>query len=273
MPRAPARGYLLSVAIFCTLAESVFASEKFSIPEKSIQKHFADHPGAFVMMNCKTHEISRFNESGCKEKLPPCSTFKIWNTLIGIETREIQSEDELFYKWDGVQRSIPDWNKDLTLSEAFKVSCVPAFQALARKIGADRMKQWIQKIHYGDENVSAGIDTFWLPAVGRKNLLISPNQQANMICQLANGFLPFSEKSRSIVKEIIRVKRTEKGILYGKTGTGTSAEGKYNMGWFVGYVESKQQVYAFACVIKGINVMGKNARSIVENLLSEQNLL
>jgi beta-lactamase class D len=123
------------------------------------------------------------------------STFKIWNTLIGLENGIISSAEDAFYKWDGETRSIPEWNKDLTLKEAFQGSCVPAFQNLARKIGPQRMRLWIEKIDYGDHNISSGVDVFWLPAIGRKSLLISPEEQAKLIYRLVLGKLFFRESS------------------------------------------------------------------------------
>ena len=54
------------------------------------------------------------------ERMAPCSTFKIWNALIGLESGIIASADEAFYRWDGQTRAIPAWNKNLTLKEAFQ---------------------------------------------------------------------------------------------------------------------------------------------------------
>lgn len=218
------------------------------------------------MTSCSSGECVRFNPVGCSEKLPPCSTFKIWNTLIALENGLIASPGDPFYKWDGEIRSIPDWNRDLNLKEAFRVSCVPAFQDLARKIGPERMKDWIGKIGYGDQDISAGIDVFWLPAAGRKTILISPEEQARLIVSLVTGKLPFSGKSLSVLKEIMIVKKTDHGILYGKTGSAVNDSGRYVMGWFVGYVENNGETYAFSCAVKGENLMGKDARSIVENI-------
>ncbi|MBI4720614.1 MAG: class D beta-lactamase [Chitinivibrionia bacterium] len=180
---------------------------------------------------------------------------------------------DAFYTWDGESRFIPEWNKDLTLKEAFQVSCVPAFQKLARDIGTKRMQSWIDKIGYGDRNISAGIDTFWLPAPGRTALLISPDEQAGLMCKLAFGKLPISDKSQAVLKEIMTVRKTDHGILYGKTGGGHDEAGKRDIGWFVGYVESNGKKYAFACVAKGKNMTGKTARTIVEIVLTQHGLL
>jgi beta-lactamase class D len=217
--------------------------------------------------------MSIFNPETARKKLPPCSTFKIWNTLIGLENGIISSPEEAFYKWDGEVRFIPDWNKDMTLKESFRVSCVPAFQNLARKIGAEKMRLWIDKIEYGDRNMSSGIDIFWLPAKVRKTILISPEEQAKLICSLVTGKLPFSEKSKSVLKEIMTIKKTDLGVLYGKTGSGSDDVGNFNLGWFVGYVESNGRTYAFACAAMGEKLMGKDARAMVESILENNGFL
>lgn len=251
----------------------LLAATLFPFPEASIQTAFDGQKGALVVIDCASGETERFNPEGCGEKLPPCSTFKIWNTAIGLELGVISQADQPFYKWDGEKRFIDAWNKDLTLREAFAASCVPAYQELARKIGMERMNTWIEKIHYGDRNTSSGIDVFWLPAPDRKPILISPDEQARLIASLVGGKLPFSTKTLSTLKDIMTAKRTDHGTLYGKTGTGTIGSEDYNIGWYVGYVESSGKTFAFACVVKGEKVMGKDARTIVERILTKQSLL
>ncbi len=264
-----------SLHLFITTA--IIASTAFGcchapvVSDGSVKDAFAGHEGAFVIIDCASGDESDFGASS--EKLPPCSTFKIWNSLAGLETGIIYSPDEAFYKWDGVKRSIADWNRDLTFKEAFRVSCVPAFQELARKIGRDRMQEWIDKIGYGDRDISAGIDVFWLPAKDRKTILISPEEQACLISRLVTGRLPVTEKSKNVIREIMLVRKTDRGILYGKTGSGADESGKYNLGWFVGYVESGGKTYAFACFGRGENFMGKDARTIVEKVLTGSKLL
>ena len=122
------------------MSASLADSNTFPIPEKSFQAVFGDRNGTFVLIDCSSEVTSIFHPELSKERLPPCSTFKIWNTLIGLENGIITSPEEAFYKWDGEVRFIPEWNRDLTLKEAFRVSCVPAFQNLARKTGAERMR-------------------------------------------------------------------------------------------------------------------------------------
>ena len=193
--------------------------------------------------------------------------------MIGLEDHFITSPDEPFYHWDGIARSFPSWNKDLTLKEAFQVSCVPAFQNLARQIGQEHMQRWIDQIGYGNRDISAGIDVFWLPSKGRNTILISPNQQAELIRNVVTGDLQFSQTSLSVLKEIMLIRKTGLATLYGKTGSGTDDRGTFVLGWFVGYVVGNGRTHTFAFIAEGENVMGKDVRAMAETILERQGLL
>jgi beta-lactamase class D len=231
-------------------------------------------PHAFVLIDSDDSDAFRISADACDEKLAPCSTFKIWNTAIGLENGVISDPDAPFWKWDGTKRDIEDWNKDQTLRSAFSVSCVPAYQAMARKIGAERMQDWINRIGYGDRNIAAGIDVFWLPKPpDRKTILISANEQAELIVKLVEGKLPFSATTLMTLQSIMKLQKTDLGTLYGKTGTGYDGPNNLTIGWFVGYVESSGKNHAFACLVKGTSVMGKDARAMTEKLLAARGLL
>lgn len=228
---------------------------------------------ALVIYNRSTGEIVNIDPARSGQRLSPCSTFKIYNTLIGLELGLIKGVDEPWYKWDGVKRDIEGWNYDLTLREAFRVSAVPAFQILARQIGEAGMKDYIEKIGYGSKDITSGIDIFWLPKPNTTSIVISADEQVALLKKLLDGKLPFSEKNIATLRDIMLVEKTEKGALYGKTGSGTDASGKKNLGWFVGFLESKGTTYVFACNITGgENPSGKTARTMVENVLKSQGL-
>lgn len=235
---------------------------------------FKGYNTALVIYNRTTGKTINVNSGLSLRRFPPCSTFKIYNTLIGLELGLLNGADESWYKWDGVHRDIEGWNKDLTLREAFKVSAVPAFQILARQIGKVRMKEYIRKIGYGSQDISSGIDIFWLPRPGKTSIMISAEEQVALLNRLLDGELPFSQKSIVVLKDIMQVDKTEKGTLYGKTGSGMGTDGKGNLGWFVGFLESKGTTYVFACNISaGENSSGKVAREIVENVFKAKDLL
>ena len=82
----------------------------------------------------------------------PASTFKIVNSLIGLQTGKI-SNDSMVIKWDGVKRRVEEWNKDLTMYKAFRVSAVNYYQEVARRIGKDTMQYWLNSIKYGAKRI------------------------------------------------------------------------------------------------------------------------
>jgi len=260
---------LFAIAAFLILSTRLAFGQVFPAPDSLIRNVFSDHDGTFILVDCESGQTCDFNPDASSKKLAPCSTFKIWNTLIGLESGKISSPDDAFYEWDGKKRFIPAWNQNLTLKEAFQASCVPAFQALARKIGEEQMQTWLNKIHYGDANISASIDVFWLPATGRRTLLISPIEQVKLIRALVVHQVPFSEKAQATLKDIMCIRKTTRGAFYGKTGSGFNQEtGKFNLGWFVGYAELEGKTYAFACMIQGENASGKVARNLTERILN-----
>ncbi len=238
----------------------------FSNAQEIDKVFLKDYNTALIIYNRSTGAVINADPALGARRLSPCSTFKIYNTLIGLELGLIKGADGPWYKWDGTNRQIEGWNRDLTLREAFRVSAVPAYQILARQIGAERMKKHVEQLNYGTKDVSSGIDVFWLPAAGRASIMISADEQVALINKLLDGKLPFAEKNVAILRDIMEVAKTEKGTLYGKTGSGTNREGQ--LGWFVGFLEHGGSTYVFACNITGgEDPSGKTARMIVENVL------
>ncbi|MEI7724442.1 MAG: class D beta-lactamase [Bacteroidota bacterium] len=173
----------------------------------------------------------------------PASTFKIPNSLIGLETGVIDTG--YVFRWNGEQRRLPQWNKDLTLREAFKVSCVPCFQEIARKIGPVRMKSNLDKINYTGMDVHPeNIDLFWLEGNSR----ITPRQQVNFVKRLYEEKLSLKKQVMQAVKSIMVIEVTPDYSLSGKTGW--AVRNGNNYGWFVGWLETKGKVYFLATLVE-----------------------
>jgi len=256
--------------LFCI----IFSISSFLNAQEIDKSYFKSYNTALVIYNRSSDTVTNINPERSAKRLSPCSTFKIYNTLIGLKLGLINGADDPWYKWDGIHRDIDGWNKDLTLREAFRVSAVPAYQILARQIGAERMNKYIEQINYGSKDISAGIDIFWLPESGSTSIMISANEQVALLNKLLDGKLPFSEKHVAILRDIMRTTETEKGVLYGKTGSAMSSDGKRCLGWFVGFLEHDRTTYVFACnVTGGEEPSGKVARAIIENVFKSQGLL
>ena len=203
----------------------------------------------------------------CAERLSPCSTFKIPNSLIGIETGVIADADSVI-PWDGVKRAREEWNRDHTLASAIKASTVWYYQELARRVGASRMRTLLDAIPYGNGDTSSGVDVFWL---GR-SLKISPDEQVAFLERLRLSKLPFSERSQRIVRDILVRERSSSLVYRGKTGScgGGSAP---DHGWWVGWVERDGKSTVFAMLIRGQGAFGLEARRLAEVQLQKRHLL
>jgi beta-lactamase class D len=199
--------------------------------------------GCIVIFNKNDDEYIRYNLKRCKTQFLPASTFKIPNSLIGLETGVIKDENYVI-KWDSVERDIKEWNQDLDLKSAIKYSAVPYYQELARRVGMKKMQNYIKKLKYGNMNLSGGIDKFWLSG----GLRISPDEQIEFLKKFYDYKLPFSKRSIDIVKKIIIREDTNGYILRGKTGWGF--QDGIAIGWFVGYLEKNGNVYFFATNIE-----------------------
>lgn len=170
----------------------------------------------------------------------PASTFKIPNSIIGLETGIIESDSTVF-KWDGERKWQQRWEQDLVLRDAFQFSCVPCYQELAREIGVKKMNAYVQKYHYGNLQIdSTNIDNFWLEGTSK----ISQMQQLNFLKRFYKEALPISKRTTRIVKNIMRITATDQYKLSGKSGL-SNDNGDYN-GWFVGFVEMEDNTYLFA---------------------------
>lgn len=260
--------HLLAVSLLIALGTLDAA-----ITPESISAAFGDRNGAFVLIDCSSGDTLVHDEVIANTPHGPCSTFKIWNSLIASEEGLLADPDAPFWKWDGETRNFPGWNANQTWRSAFRTSCVPAFQDLARKIGPSRMQSWLDKIGYGNRDICGRPDAFWLPRAGQRTILISPVEQARLICRLLSGDIPASPRTLSLLKEGMLLDSRADGTLYGKTGSGLRNASKapssatdFDMGWLVGFSTANGTPKAYACLVLGPDLSGKDARHIVETI-------
>lgn len=186
------------------------------------------------------------------ERVNPCSTFKILNSMIALDSKAVQNENETI-AWDGVVRTYPFWNMEHSMRSAIAVSTVWFYQELARRVGEKKMAEMVRAVEYGNMDTSKTLTDFWL---GGGSLKISPNEQTGFLTKLVRNQLPFSLRSQSVVKEIMRLEKRDGVTLSGKTG---SCGG---IGWFIGFIERDDNVKVFAFQIRGVGANGAEVKKI-----------
>ena len=212
-----------------------------SIENDNLKKNFDEYKvtGCFVLYDKNKNKFVRYNPKHCAEQYTPASTFKIPNTLIALETGVMKDENTSI-KWDGVKRMRAEWNRDQTLESAFKYSAFWFYQEIARRVGEEKMKRYVNDFEYGNRDISGGIDQFWLYG----NMRISPEEQIVFLRKLNENKLPVSDRSINILKKIMLAETGTNYKLFAKTGAGRN--GDKLVGWYVGFIEQNGNVYYFA---------------------------
>jgi len=216
--------------------------------DNSLKKYFDDNKvsGTFALFDNGQGHFTIYNLSRYKDSAYlPASTFKIVNSLIGLKTGRIVNE-KMVISWDGINRPIAAWNKDLTMEEAFKISAVPYYQEVARRIGRDTMQQWLDSLHYGNHKIGSRVDSFWLD----NSLKITADEQLGLVKQLYFEKLPFDKRTMDIVKKVMIQQNNANYLLAYKTGWGHRENGNA-IGWVVGWVEENRHPYFFVLNIEG----------------------
>ncbi len=231
----------------------------------SWNKVFQEHnvTGAFYLKNLSSQETLVYNWERCHEEFFPASTFKILNSLIALQVSSVKSIDDTI-KWDGVARAYKPWNQDQTMRTAFPISCVWFYQELARRTGEEQMQKWITACDYGNQKIENEIDRFWLDG----NLKISAKEQVDFLEKLVTDKLPFDKQIQKTVKELMMTNVAPAFTIYSKTGW------SHNIGWNVGFVETKTDLWIFAMNINMYDLNRAKLRKLLTyDILREQRII
>ncbi len=206
--------------------------------------------GSIVIASLKSKTLFVHNKERAERVFLPASTFKILNTLIALEEKVVVNAKEVI-KWDGKDKGWKEWNRDQSIETAFPISCVWFFQELAKRIGKEKYATWLTRIKYGNGRTGNEVTTFWLDG----DLRISLFQQIEFLEKLYEEGLPFQKQHYNILKKLMIVEKTPHYTIRAKTGWAQRVKPQY--GWYVGYVQTKDDVWFFAT---NIEIRGKNDR-------------
>ena len=159
--------------------------------------------------------------------------------MIALEEKIVLKKESII-KWDGTEYGIRSWNGDQTLASAYKVSCVWCYQRIAERIGAEKYRFYIDALGYGQISEVFNETTFWLDG----SLKNSANEQVDFLKEVYRRSLPFSLSSYETLKDIMTEEESSLYVIRAKTGWAKRVEPQ--VGWYVGYVETKNDTWFFA---------------------------
>ena len=204
--------------------------------DKEVEEVFKKYKveGTIVIESLNKKKIHIYNDKRASELFSPASTFKIPHSLIALNEGIVKKDSVIV--WDKKIREYESWNKDQILLTAFKSSCVWCYQEFASKIGVEKYKKYLKELNYGNKKIGDDVTRFWLD----ESLEITTFEQIKFLKRFYTNNLPFKIEDINLLKEIMIDEKNENYIIRAKTGW----EGKY--GWYVGYLETKNDVWFFA---------------------------
>lgn len=254
-----------SLEIYETVTPNSLRENKIpkKINEINFKKFFGDTQGCAVFYSSKNDEYDIYNIEMAYVKEIPCSTFKIISSLAGLKYGIIKNENTIL-KWDKSKQMMKEWEQDLDCKSAFKLSANWYFERIEKAVGNKNMNEILKQINYGNMDTTGDGNIY-----AESNLKISPMEQVELMKKLFNNELPFEKKHMEIVRNIM-LTDSEKGKLYGKTGTSGTLflEDGAQTAWFVGSYKTNYDEFYFAVRIYGDkdnkNIKGKDAQNIAE---------
>lgn len=247
--RTHALAAALTFGVSTALAASAFAAPPNAAAKIGERRaslataRFADygHDGTFLLQRDGAPTQVVHNAAFADTPLRPASTFKVMLGLIALDTGALKSADEIV-RWDGTPYpKHPEWQRDMTLRQAMQSSSEGYFRILAKRIGRERLAQWVARVGYGNGRIGDSAPDVWHDGV----LTVTARQQLAFVDRLRRNDLPFSKTTLAAVKAAMREDGKGTTRLYGKTGTHLG-EDDHGNAWWIGWVEGPKGNASFA---------------------------
>lgn len=234
-------------------------------PSEAALESLLPAEASMVVLDEGTGRRVRLHGEQAARPLPPCSTFKIPNTLISLGAGAVTPEDH-FLPRDRERDPRGDfwsdaWDADQDLPSALRRSTVWYYQELARRVGNEEMQRQLDRLGYGNRDISAGIDRFWLGG----SLAISADEQVAFLRRLHAGDFAFPEEHLALLRQ--GMLQEEGGAadgpyaLYAKTGACPIGDDENAwVGWWVGWIDRAEGRPA----LFALNLTGTSYRDIAD---------
>ncbi len=223
----------------------------------------------FLITNATTNEIVIELGPNVNVRDTPCSSFKIILALMGYDSKILKNKETPTWAF---KKEYPDyiesWKTFQDPQSWIKNSCVWFSQVLVTQLGLEKVQRYLALLEYGNQNMSGGLTNAWLGS----SLKISPKEQVNFIQKMLRQEIPISSDAIQMTKSLLFVDELSTGYkLFGKTGFGNDAN--MQIGWFVGWLEKKEEIFVFAYNIRGVKVNPAQRIPRVKKLLEESNVM
>ncbi|PST83197.1 serine hydrolase [Pedobacter yulinensis] len=223
------------IGMSCSLLPLPLTAQHLSLPD-GIE-------GSTTVFDLKHKQWHYTDERDALHESLPASTFKILHSCIALEEGAVADERQVL-KWDGtVNKFLGEpfaaWNADTDMEQAYRNSTIWFYAEMARRVGRPVYRRYFKASSYGNGDLRETGTDFW----NYGTFGVTPVGQINFLRKLYSRQLPFSERTYAIVQRIMRTEH-DGGVFYEKTGW-TRQDGK-DIGWYVGFVEQKANVYFFA---------------------------
>jgi beta-lactamase class D len=217
---------------------------------------FALTQSCFLLYQTGVGEIRRSPQTSCAVRVSPQSTFKIPHALAALDAG-VLADAATIVKYDGHAVDQPLWAADHNLATAMRYSVVWFFQEMARRLGMDRERRYLQAFDYGNKDPSSGLTTFWLGG----SLAISAEEELGFLRKLYDNRLPVPPHVAETVRRVLIQPRglimnasgehpfaqpwPEDAVVSAKTGAGSTADHRA-VRWLVGEIRRGPREWLFA---------------------------
>lgn len=233
--------------------------------EVDYSSNFKGIKGGAVFFDHDEDTYNIYNMDIVNEEIAPYSTFKIVNSLMGLDQNIVSSADTKL-GYDGTVYSRDVWNKDITFKEAFRESCVWYYEKMMDSLDKDYVQSTLDNLKYGNCDLSAwnedGHNSFWLSS----SLKISAIEQIQILETIFEGKSSFEAKDVDMVKDFMLVESNDNYSVYGKTGSARNTNA-----WFTGFLEkdNKRTYFAVRIADESQELAGSVAKEIALDIINE----